>query len=71
MARFSCVQIDEWIDYSPNLSVGSVFEKACAHVDTYLTSRTFLVGNYLSIADIAISAGLAGIFKPYSVINVF
>jgi glutamyl-tRNA synthetase len=55
------LQIDEWIDYSPNLSVGSVFEKACGHVDTYLELRTFLVGNSLSIADIAISAGLAGI----------
>lgn len=55
----SAAQVDEWIDYAPSLSVGSAFEKACTHIDIYLATRTFLVSNCLSIADIAILAGLA------------
>ncbi|POO04137.1 Glutamyl-tRNA synthetase, archaeal/eukaryotic cytosolic [Trema orientale] len=53
-------QIDEWLEYAPVLSSGSAFETACKYVDSYLEGRTFLVGNFLSIADIAIWSGLAG-----------
>ncbi|PON69554.1 Glutamyl-tRNA synthetase, archaeal/eukaryotic cytosolic [Parasponia andersonii] len=53
-------QIDEWLEYASILSSGSAFETACKYVDSYLEGRTFLVGNFLSIADIAIWSGLAG-----------
>ncbi|CAI9781211.1 unnamed protein product [Fraxinus pennsylvanica] len=53
-------QIDEWLDYAPIFGIGSEFEGACSCVDKYLLQRTFLVGNILSIADIAIWAGLVG-----------
>ncbi|XP_057961886.1 glutamate--tRNA ligase, cytoplasmic [Malania oleifera] len=53
-------QIDEWLDYVPVLSSGSEFEGACSFVDGYLLNRTFLVGYSLSIADIAVWAGLVG-----------
>lgn len=56
----SAAQVDEWIEYAPSLSIGAAFEKVCAHIDSYLETRTFLVGNCLSVADIAILAGLAG-----------
>lgn len=54
-------QIDEWLDYASIFSSGSQFEAACAHVDSHLVLRTFLVGYSLSIADIAIWSALAGI----------
>lgn len=57
---FFLLQIDEWLEYAPALSVGSAFENVCKYVDDYLTGRTFLVAHYLSIADIAIWSGLAG-----------
>lgn len=53
-------QIDEWLEYAPILSSGPAFENACKYIDEYLEKRTFLVGYSLSIADIAIWAGLAG-----------
>ncbi|KAG8368993.1 hypothetical protein BUALT_Bualt15G0104000 [Buddleja alternifolia] len=53
-------QIDEWLDYAPIFGSGSEFEGACSSVDEYLLQNTFLVGNSLSIADVAIWAGLAG-----------
>ncbi|KAL6552310.1 hypothetical protein OROHE_007674 [Orobanche hederae] len=53
-------QIDEWIDYAPVLGSGSEFEAACGFINEYLLQNTFLVGNSLSIADVAIWAGLAG-----------
>lgn len=53
-------QIDEWLDYAPILSSGPAFENACKYIDEYLEKCTFLVGYSLSIADLAIWAGLAG-----------
>ncbi|KAK6159757.1 hypothetical protein DH2020_003138 [Rehmannia glutinosa] len=53
-------QIDEWLDYAPAFGSGSEFEGACSFVDEYLLQNTFLVGNSLSIADVAVWAGLAG-----------
>ncbi|KAL8545241.1 hypothetical protein ACS0TY_005433 [Phlomoides rotata] len=52
-------QIDEWLDYAPVFGSGSEFEGACRFVDEYLLQHTFLVGNSLSIADVAVWAGLA------------
>ncbi|KAG6773018.1 hypothetical protein POTOM_020270 [Populus tomentosa] len=57
---FESSQIDQWLEYTPVLSVGSEFENACNYIDNYLQTRTFLVGYCLSIADIAIWSGLAG-----------
>uniref|UniRef100_A0A6N2LLW7 GST C-terminal domain-containing protein n=1 Tax=Salix viminalis TaxID=40686 RepID=A0A6N2LLW7_SALVM len=56
---FESSQIDQWLEYTPVLSVGSEFENACNYIDNYLQTRTFLVGYSLSIADIAIWSGLA------------
>ncbi|KAJ9180404.1 hypothetical protein P3X46_008653 [Hevea brasiliensis] len=56
---FQSSQIDEWLEYSSILSSGSEFENACTYIDSYLEKRTFLVGYYLSIADMAIWSGLA------------
>ncbi|XP_043720291.1 glutamate--tRNA ligase, cytoplasmic [Telopea speciosissima] len=53
-------QIDEWLEYAFIFSRGSEFESGCSYVDDYLLLRTFLVGSSLSVADIAIWAGLAG-----------
>lgn len=52
-------QIDEWLEYAHVFSVGHEFENACSYVDDYLSMRTFLVGNSLSVADIATWSGLA------------
>ncbi|CAK9311775.1 unnamed protein product [Citrullus colocynthis] len=53
-------QIDAWLEYAPILSSGSAFESACSYVDKYLERQTFLISNYLSLADVAIWSGLAG-----------
>ncbi|XP_050221692.1 glutamate--tRNA ligase, cytoplasmic [Mercurialis annua] len=53
-------QIDEWLDFSSILSSGSEFQTACTYIDGFLETRTFLVGYSLSIADMAVWAGLAG-----------
>lgn len=50
--------MDEWVAYAPAFSVGSEFEGACAYANSYLSLRTFLVGNDLSIADITVIAHL-------------
>lgn len=52
--------MDEWLEYAPILASGAEFEGGCSYIDGYLLKRTFLVGHCLSIADIAIWAGLAG-----------
>ena len=56
----STFQIDELLEYAPVLSSGPAFENGCKYIDDYLEKRTFLVGYSLSIADLAIWAGLAG-----------
>jgi glutamyl-tRNA synthetase len=56
----SAFQIDELLEYAPVLSSGPAFENGCKYIDEYLEKRTFLVGYSLSIADVAIWAGLAG-----------
>uniref|UniRef100_A0A1D1YWX2 glutamate--tRNA ligase n=2 Tax=Anthurium amnicola TaxID=1678845 RepID=A0A1D1YWX2_9ARAE len=53
-------EIDKLLEYAPVFSSGAEFEVACANVDAYLLLRTFLVGRSLSVADIAVWAGLAG-----------
>lgn len=57
---FSVFQVDEWVDFSATLAVGSEFERVCAYMDSYLLLRTFLAGYHLTIADIAIFVGLFG-----------
>ncbi|KAK4748770.1 hypothetical protein SAY87_015356 [Trapa incisa] len=54
-------QIDEWLENAHVLSSGSEFENACKYINDYLGVRTFIVGHYLSIADIAIWSALAGV----------
>ncbi|PNX99775.1 putative glutamate-tRNA ligase cytoplasmic-like, partial [Trifolium pratense] len=57
--------IDELLEYAPVLSSGPAFENGCKYIDEYLEKRTFLVGYSLSIADVAIWAGLAGAGKRW------
>jgi glutathione S-transferase len=57
---FINLQVAEWLEYAPMFLSGSEFENACSFVDGYLTSRTFLVGHGLTIADIAVWSNLAG-----------
>nr|GMC91525.1 glutamate--tRNA ligase, cytoplasmic-like [Ipomoea batatas] len=57
---FESSQIDEWLEYAPIFASGSEFQGACGYVDQFLLHHTFLVGNSLSIADIAVWSGLAG-----------
>ncbi|KAL6850474.1 hypothetical protein ACP4OV_021101 [Aristida adscensionis] len=52
--------VDQWLEYAPVILSGSEFETACSFLDGYLTSRTFLVGYSLSIADIVVWSNLAG-----------
>jgi glutamyl-tRNA synthetase len=59
-------QVDDWIGYASSFGVGAEFEGACAYANSYLTLRTFLVGNDLSIADITVVAYLAGTFMLLS-----
>ncbi|KAI6695476.1 hypothetical protein NL676_023186 [Syzygium grande] len=54
-------EVDKWLDYAPILSSGSEFENACKYLDEYLEKSTFLVGHSLTVADIAIWSGLAGV----------
>ncbi|CAI5492755.1 unnamed protein product [Closterium sp. Naga37s-1] len=51
-------QVDEVVDYAPTLGIGSEFERVCAYLNSYLAARTFFVSYDLSIADVAIYAGL-------------
>ncbi|XP_004495831.1 glutamate--tRNA ligase, cytoplasmic-like [Cicer arietinum] len=62
---FETSQIDELLEYAPVLSSGPAFETGCKYIDDYLEKRTFLVGYSLSIADLAIWAGLAGTGKRW------
>ncbi|KAK2379258.1 glutamine--tRNA ligase [Trifolium repens] len=62
---FETSQIDELLEYAPVLSSGPAFENGCKYIDEYLEKRTFLVGYSLSIADVAIWAGLAGAGKRW------
>ncbi|GLJ24117.1 hypothetical protein SUGI_0459970 [Cryptomeria japonica] len=57
----STAEIDEWLEYAPIFSSGADFEKVCTYVDNYLSLRMFLMGYNLSVPDIAIWSGLAGI----------
>lgn len=57
---FFIFQIDEWLKYDPIFSSGSEFENACSCVDGLSLRQTYLVGYRLSVADIAITSGLAG-----------
>ncbi|GJV68957.1 putative ribonuclease H-like domain-containing protein [Tanacetum coccineum] len=47
-------QIDGWLDYAPIFSSSFEYEGACKLVYGYLLQHTFLVGQSLSFADIAI-----------------
>ncbi|XP_024365597.1 glutamate--tRNA ligase, cytoplasmic [Physcomitrium patens] len=53
-------EVDDWLKFASSFGVGSEFEGACAYANSYLTLRTFLVGNELTIADITVVAYLAG-----------
>ncbi len=54
-------QIDYWIDYAcSNLVVGLGLEAACGAVNSYLALRTYLVGQYPTVADVAAWGQLQG-----------
>ncbi|KAH0856242.1 hypothetical protein HID58_084503 [Brassica napus] len=68
---FESSHIDEWVDYAPVFSSGSEFENACTRVDNYLQSRTFLVGNSLSIADVAVWSALSEYAEPLNKVAAY
>lgn len=57
---FESAKIDEWLEYVATFASGSEFQGACDYVDLFLKQHTFLVGNNLSIADIAVWSALTG-----------
>ncbi|KAK1578080.1 hypothetical protein Q3G72_027355 [Acer saccharum] len=63
--EYECGQIDEWLEYALAFLSGSEFETASNYVDMYLEKRTLLVGDCLSIADIAIWSALVGIRQTW------
>ncbi|KAK1578379.1 hypothetical protein Q3G72_029826 [Acer saccharum] len=62
---YACGQIDEWLEYALAFLSGSEIETASNYVDMYLEKRTLLVGDCLSIADIAIWSALVGIGQTW------
>ncbi|TXG71061.1 hypothetical protein EZV62_005996 [Acer yangbiense] len=62
---YECGQIDEWLEHALAFLSCSEFETASNYVDMYLEKRTLLVGNCLSIADIAIWSALVGIGQTW------
>ncbi|TXG71077.1 hypothetical protein EZV62_006012 [Acer yangbiense] len=63
--EYECGQIDEWLEYALAFLSGSEIETASNYVDMYLEKRTLLVGDCLSIADIAIWSALVGIGQTW------
>ncbi|KAK1574949.1 hypothetical protein Q3G72_001270 [Acer saccharum] len=63
--EYECGEIDEWLEYALAFLSGSEFETASNYVDMYLEKRTLLVGDCLSIADIAIWSALVGIRQTW------
>ncbi|TXG71094.1 hypothetical protein EZV62_006029 [Acer yangbiense] len=57
--EYECGQIDEWLEYALAFLSGSEIETASNYVDMYLEKRTLLIGDCLSIADIAIWSALS------------
>eukprot|EP00239_Pterosperma_sp_CCMP1384_P010909 CAMPEP_0197860068 /NCGR_PEP_ID=MMETSP1438-20131217/35197_1 /TAXON_ID=1461541 /ORGANISM="Pterosperma sp., Strain CCMP1384" /LENGTH=720 /DNA_ID=CAMNT_0043476801 /DNA_START=19 /DNA_END=2181 /DNA_ORIENTATION=- len=51
-------QVDQWLDFLSCLKPGSGFPSACEYVNEYLALRTFLVGNSITAADVAIWGSL-------------
>ena len=52
-------QVDQWLDFSGQLVMGAGFEPALAAVSSFLSLRTLLVGDALSLADVAVWGQLA------------
>lgn len=56
----SAMQVDEWLDFAPQLASGAGLEAACAAVNVYLALRTFLVDYRMTAADVACWGQLEG-----------
>uniref|UniRef100_A0A803LJG4 Uncharacterized protein n=1 Tax=Chenopodium quinoa TaxID=63459 RepID=A0A803LJG4_CHEQI len=60
VGAFQSGKIDEWLDFIPIFDKGSEFERACSIVDSCMPSScTYLVGQNLSITDIALWSALS------------
>ncbi len=57
---WGCVQVDEWLDFSPSLCSGAGLDSACKFVDAFLATRTLLVGVSVTLADIMCWGQLQG-----------
>lgn len=66
-----CMKVDEWLEYSRALVQGSGLEPACKSIDQFLSSRTFLVGHGVTLADLACWGQLQGMFGLYNHIILY
>ena len=48
------MQVDHVLDESSSVSSGVAFQTVCASLAEHLASRTYFVGHYLTIADLAV-----------------
>ncbi len=52
-------QIDFWVDYAcTNAGAGANFEAVCNGINDFMALRSYLVGNDLSVADLALWGAL-------------
>ena len=49
------MQVDHVLDESSSVSSGVAFQTVCASLAEHLASRTYFVGHYLTIADLAVA----------------
>ena len=47
-------QVDQWLDFAPQLVPGASFAAACQAANEALTLRTLLAGHGLTVADVAV-----------------
>ncbi len=60
-------QVDQWLDFAPQLVAGASFAAACEAANAALTLRTYLAGHSISVADVAVWGQLKGVIARSSV----
>jgi hypothetical protein len=64
------LQVDQWLDFAPQLVAGASFAAACEAANAALTLRTYLAGHSMSVADVAVWGQLKGVLLCSSVGHV-
>lgn len=57
-------QVDQWLDFAPQLVPGAGFTAPCEAANEALTLRTFLAGHSLTVADVAVWGQLKSALTP-------